>query len=444
MQGTALLPGVLPKRVVHAPCDAQLTEQAVAEPGLTARDAEQRRRAGGAAQATAVQAAQSAQLASRLDSAEPTVQTGRARDAVQGGMQALAGLFGAAGDVATRLRRGFEPHPAGFPPGAPTERLHYLVSPRRVRLQHCTLCCNCVCWTDLAAIFPSQVRAASSCSSCCATRWPSWRRRPRATAARPRWCWAASAWCSCRTRALPRRRSSTRPPTLSRRGGPLHRVPSPSAQRAARLPECQPGRPPRCAGAAARSAVILPVSSPSMSACAVALGYHARARALAGSHARPTALSRTGEPAPVQPAGPAECWRRARRRAPPSSPAAAWRARGCWSATGPPGGASASSLTRPSGARPSTATPRCFPGPAALHQCEMHAVSGALCPASGARALRASLRLHDQVAQTVASRMPARPSACINAPSKFQAGVGGDARPRRRMPASQSCCRGMH
>ncbi len=140
MQGTALLPGVLPKRVVHAPCNAQLTEQAVAEPGLTARDAEQRRRAAGAAQATAVQAAQSAQLASRLDSAEPPVQTGRARDAVQGGMQALAGLFGAAGDVATRLRRGFEPHPAGFPAGAPTRRLHYLVWPRHLRPQHCTWC----------------------------------------------------------------------------------------------------------------------------------------------------------------------------------------------------------------------------------------------------------------------------------------------------------------
>jgi len=126
MRGTALLPGVLPQRVVLAPCNAQLTEQAVPEPGLTARDTEQRRRAGTAAQATALQAAQTAQLASRLDSTEPTVQAGLARDAVQGGMQALAGLFGAADGVATRLRRGFEPHPAGFPPGAPTKRLHYL------------------------------------------------------------------------------------------------------------------------------------------------------------------------------------------------------------------------------------------------------------------------------------------------------------------------------
>jgi hypothetical protein len=243
-----------------------------------------------------------------------------------------------------------------------------------------------------------------SSSSCCATRWPSWRRRLRATAARPRWCWAASAWCSCPTRASPRRCSSTRPATLSRRGAPLHYALSPSAQRVARLPESEPGRLPRCAGRLPAQPVTTLCRCRRPGRVCLCSRVRGCSRAGAGRQARQAAGAQQGARArPGRALG--SLWvvakyccdsvkhgteetgddglrlasmttvhrlvspslkrrPRARRRAPPSSPAAAWRARGCWSATAPPGGASASSPTPPSGARPSTATPRCAPRPA--------------------------------------------------------------------------------
>ena len=114
----SLLSGLLQHRAPrpHCICRAHVNEQPVSEPlaplpqSVTPKQRDQ----------TVIVAPQSPRVVlsnSRGGTTEGQPGRALAEDALLAGLRGAGSLASAASDVAARLRRGFEPHPAGFPPG---------------------------------------------------------------------------------------------------------------------------------------------------------------------------------------------------------------------------------------------------------------------------------------------------------------------------------------